>query len=73
MSMILDELPQPDSLGVEALRRCRDLFQDAAITAAREGDDVLANWARAVADRYALELTLRARYRRVVERWIDES
>jgi hypothetical protein len=61
---ILDDLPDPTRLGFADLRRLRDLFQGVATTAASQADDVLAQWARVIADGYSFELNARARGRR---------
>jgi hypothetical protein len=61
---IHDDLPDPADLTFYDLRRLRDLFQGVATTAASQADDVLAQWARVIADDYAAELNARARGRR---------
>lgn len=61
----LPPLPDPCSLTVDELRLVRDVFSDAAVRAARDGDTLLAGWARTVTDRYAIELTLRRRSARL--------
>lgn len=72
MSSILDDLPDPTRQGVESLRLLRDLFQDTARAAVVDGEAQMAAWARTIADRYALEVNIRARDRRALERWIAD-
>ncbi|MGV0161365.1 hypothetical protein ACRU3B_18225 [Mycobacterium colombiense] len=69
---MIDDLPDPTGLGVGSLSKLRDLFQDAAIKAVGDNDAKMGAWARAVADRYALEVNIRARDRRALEQWIAD-
>lgn len=61
----LPPLPDPRTLSVDELRLVRDLFSDNAVRAARDGDMIIANWARVITDRYAIEMTLRRRSARL--------
>lgn len=67
-----NDIPDPTTQTVEALRILRDAFQTAAIKAIADGDVEMANWARTITDRYGLELTRRARDRRSLEQWIAD-
>jgi hypothetical protein len=64
--------PDPHRQGVDRLRQLRDVFSDAAIAAARDGDVAIANWARTIADRYAYEINERAQSARTLRNWVFE-
>jgi hypothetical protein len=72
---VIDELPDlhdPHKLSVDGVRLLRDLFSDAAIVAAREGDAAIASWARTICEQYSRALNQRTESARVLQHAIAE-
>ena len=69
---ITDDLPDPARLTGDDLKRLRDFFHGVAQTAARAGDEVVADWATTLTGHYARELNARARGRRELQAILNE-
>ncbi len=68
----LPDLPDPQKLSADGLRRLRDLFSDTAIIATRERDAAIACWARTICDQYSRVLNQRTESARVLRQAIAE-
>ncbi|OBI08554.1 hypothetical protein A5714_01935 [Mycobacterium sp. E2462] len=69
---LIDDLPDPMQLGVDDLRRLRDLFHYTAEAAVRQGDEMLATWARTITDKYAHVLNERASSARALRAYLAD-
>ena len=70
---MMDDLPEAEGLSNDELRKLRDFFGDTGQTVSEQGNDVIAAWCRAIVDRYAAELNLRAREARELQRIINHQ